>query len=262
MGASEGIKNDKMIKFFRKIRQKLLQENKVTQYLTYAIGEILLVVIGILIALQVNNWNENRKYQREAVAILKNLKSELSDDFSMMAYTIERLERRKAAADYLYQLISNDAERVEIDSTAIVAALMRCSYIHKFVPSFAVYNEIQNSGKLNLIRSDSIKKHLANYKSRVEESLRVESPYEITIKDFEKKAINFLSEIPFSENKILTERYSLINFNLFEIQKDKAFLSLLKHISYITTIELNVKKDLLIPRLEDLEDSINKELLL
>jgi hypothetical protein len=258
-----------MIKLFRNIRKKLLEHppagwagSKVRNYFFYAIGEIILVVIGILIALQVNNWNESRKNQREGVAIIINLKSELTEDFSMMAYTIERLERRKTAANYLYQLMTHEVERVEIDSTAIVEALMRCSYIHKFIPSFAVYNEIQNSGKLNLIRSDSIKKYLANYKSRVEESLRVESPYEITLKDFEKKAINFLSEIPLSENKILTERYRLINFNLLDISEDKAFLSLLKHISYISTIELNVKKDLLIPRLEDLEDSIDKELLL
>jgi len=47
-----------MIKFFRKIRQQLLAENKFTKYLIYAIGEIVLVVIGILIALSINNWNE------------------------------------------------------------------------------------------------------------------------------------------------------------------------------------------------------------
>ena len=50
-----------MIKFFRKIRQNLLMENKTGQYFKYAIGEIVLVVIGILIALQINNWNDNRK---------------------------------------------------------------------------------------------------------------------------------------------------------------------------------------------------------
>lgn len=49
-----------MIKFFRKIRQNLLSEGKTGKYLKYAIGEIILVVIGILIALQINNWNENR----------------------------------------------------------------------------------------------------------------------------------------------------------------------------------------------------------
>ena len=49
-----------MIKFFRKIRQKLLSEDKFSKYLLYAIGEIILVVIGILIALQINNWNQNR----------------------------------------------------------------------------------------------------------------------------------------------------------------------------------------------------------
>jgi len=49
-----------MIKFFRKIRQKTLTENKFGKYLTYAIGEIILVVIGILIAIQINDWNNNR----------------------------------------------------------------------------------------------------------------------------------------------------------------------------------------------------------
>jgi len=66
-----------MLKFFRKIRQKLLQQNRVTRYLVYAIGEIFLVVIGILIALQVNNWNENRKKQIVSNETLKDLQQEI-----------------------------------------------------------------------------------------------------------------------------------------------------------------------------------------
>ena len=62
-----------MIKFFRHIRQNLIMENKTSKYLKYAIGEIILVVIGILIALQVNNWNENRKLIKQHKALTLSL---------------------------------------------------------------------------------------------------------------------------------------------------------------------------------------------
>jgi uncharacterized membrane protein YgaE (UPF0421/DUF939 family) len=66
-----------MIKFFRKIRQSLLIENKLSRYLLYAIGEIVLVVIGILIALQVNNWNEGRKELAKSHEILREIAENL-----------------------------------------------------------------------------------------------------------------------------------------------------------------------------------------
>ena len=69
-----------MIKFFRKIRQRLLTENKFNKYLLYAIGEIVLVVIGILIALQINNWNENRKLQTTKQNYFKQLLVDLEID--------------------------------------------------------------------------------------------------------------------------------------------------------------------------------------
>ena len=69
-----------MIKFFRNIRKKLAAENKAASYLRYAIGEIVLVVIGILIALQINNWNEARKERNNEIKYLKNLKLDLKTD--------------------------------------------------------------------------------------------------------------------------------------------------------------------------------------
>lgn len=66
-----------MIKFFRKIRQSLLVEGKTGTYIKYALGEIILVVIGILIALQLNNWNEKRVLERETYTILNSLRSEM-----------------------------------------------------------------------------------------------------------------------------------------------------------------------------------------
>ena len=85
-----------MIKFFRKIRQKLLTENKFSKYLLYAIGEIALVVIGILIALSVNDWNESRKTLLQDSEFLNNMRVELSVD-------ILALRERKSH----YQSINN-----------------------------------------------------------------------------------------------------------------------------------------------------------
>lgn len=71
-----------MIKFFRRIRQKLLSESQFSKYLLYAIGEIVLVVIGILIALQINNWNESRKSRVRINQILKKVREELAINIS------------------------------------------------------------------------------------------------------------------------------------------------------------------------------------
>ncbi len=69
-----------MIKFFRKIRQNLLSEGKSGKYLKYAIGEIILVVIGILIALGINNWNENRKKVKIEIQYVNNLIQDIKND--------------------------------------------------------------------------------------------------------------------------------------------------------------------------------------
>ncbi len=69
-----------MLKIFRRARQKLIHENKISSYLLYAIGEIALVMIGILLALQVNNWNEERKIKNELNSILKTVSLDLERD--------------------------------------------------------------------------------------------------------------------------------------------------------------------------------------
>ena len=81
-----------MITFFRKFRQKLLAQNRVTRYLAYAVGEILLVVIGILIALQVNNWNEERKNNKIREVFRSSLKKDLQADTSYLKATIQKLQ--------------------------------------------------------------------------------------------------------------------------------------------------------------------------
>jgi len=94
-----------MIKFFRKIRQQFLRENKIRKYLIYAIGEIVLVVIGILIALQINNWNENQKTQIELLDIYSQIVFEVDNDIAELSANLEMYESlepvfNKVISDY------------------------------------------------------------------------------------------------------------------------------------------------------------------
>ncbi len=78
-----------MIKFFRKIRQKLISQNRFSKYLLYAVGEIVLVMIGILLALQVNNWNEQQKVKLHELNIL----NKLNEDLKANLLEVESIKR-------------------------------------------------------------------------------------------------------------------------------------------------------------------------
>ncbi len=78
-----------MINFFRKIRKQLADQNKPLKYFRYAVGEIVLVMIGILLALQVNNWNEERKDQNELRNILQSIVADMKDDVPSVKYGFE-----------------------------------------------------------------------------------------------------------------------------------------------------------------------------
>jgi hypothetical protein len=102
-----------MLKFFRRIRQKLLQQKKVTQYLTYAVGEIALVMVGILLALQVNTWNENRKARAFEREILSLIDQNLKQDSIMLS---EELFKAKQAVELTDRLLAQVALKNYDDS--------------------------------------------------------------------------------------------------------------------------------------------------
>lgn len=83
-----------MINFFRKIRKRLLEENKISKYLLYAIGEIVLVVIGILIALQINNWNERKKLDETTQVYYQQLIKDLATDKTYISEKIDMYSGR------------------------------------------------------------------------------------------------------------------------------------------------------------------------
>ncbi len=149
-----------MIKFFRKIRQSLLFEGKTGKYLKYAIGEILLVVIGILIALQVNIWNENRKSKLSQNKLLVKLMSDLDHDIS-----------RFNEIDSIYQIDLEEIEfvfeealsgkNIKLNSTKqMVAGRGSALYLNI---TRSTYEEMLNTGLLYQIENESLKNEINKY---------------------------------------------------------------------------------------------------
>jgi hypothetical protein len=150
-----------MIKFFRHIRQRMIKENRVSKYLLYAVGEIVLVVIGILIALQINNWNEGRKERVREVEFLKGLKTDLLADKVSLEDVIEN---RAAKIEGSIALLGN----VELDTYAqVFSADSMITTVHgwvEYVPQTNTFDELVSSGNLSIIKNDSIKSSLLKLK--------------------------------------------------------------------------------------------------
>jgi len=148
-----------MIKVFRRIRQQLLSENKVSRYLLYAIGEIILVVIGILIALQINNTNEVKKQRTKEVQFLKNLKADLIFEEAQLDRYIEIRESMVNSAKII--LDHFNGKPVE-DIQLFNYHNFNVEIWQAFQRNNNTFLELVNSGNLTIISNDSIKNGLLN----------------------------------------------------------------------------------------------------
>jgi len=253
-----------MIRFFRTLRQRLLAENKVTRYMAYAVGEIVLVVIGILLALQVNNWNEERKLDKERIAILKNLKIDLVNDIENYKMNIVRLEQRQEIANEVLEIFENIPKK--IDSSEIARKLLILGYIEEHNPSFATYNEIQGSGKLGLLESNDLKTELANYRSTFENFRLIGNNWNEDIKDYERIISGYFSgNIPLQNHDFLDNRSQQnadLRFNLLEMSENHDLISRIRHITYFTKIQIDIKRNLISPMCNRIIGNIDRELAL
>ncbi len=145
-----------MIKFFRKIRQKLLVENRFNKYLIYAVGEIVLVVIGILIALQINNWNLERQDAKFERDILYDIKRSIENDLVGFEEQLQRVIRKDQAIDTILlvmnkKLVLTEKELTKYQNRVGLGNLL--SY------DKAAFETLKNRG-LGVITSDSLKKSI------------------------------------------------------------------------------------------------------
>lgn len=158
-----------MIKFFRKIRQRLVTDSKFGRYLLYALGEIILVVIGILIALGINNWNQNRLQANEEIKLLTSLSDELELNIQKFDDTHSlHVARIESINEVLFTDLSNHTIQ-QLDSLFKLTF-----YSWTYNPSFSLYNSIVTSGKINIITNDSIIIGLSNYRDLLTDYLEDE----------------------------------------------------------------------------------------
>ena len=146
-----------MIKFFRKIRQNLVMENKTSKYFKYAIGEIILVVIGILIALQINNWNENRKQEKRIVGYMQSLVEDLKSDITQFDVSLKSYSKDINKNKRL--IINDDYKRLEVDS---ILKLVNIFYMPNWT-STQTYEKIKNAGLSESLVTEAVNKVINDY---------------------------------------------------------------------------------------------------
>lgn len=192
-----------MLKFFRTIRKKLIEQDNIRKYLLYALGEILLVVIGILIALQVNTWNENRKIAHEEQAILTRL--------------LEDLEFAKTQSERFILREHEDIDRLKLvlgsqqELTEIIQQPNRDPFFYDVVwdlsfdvPVIITYTDLQNAGNTGKIQNSRLRNRLSEMglkilmlESIIDDRLSV---HQIRIDNIVEYELNFLPMLAAKKN--------------------------------------------------------------
>lgn len=152
-----------MIKFFRKIRQQLLTEGKISKYLLYAIGEIILVVIGILIALQINNWNEHQRDQKKVIIALKSLHQELVTDSLEMSTVIKNVKDEASHNQNLLLRVYSDASTLDT-LVKIVRDEFSVLWVAHLKYSRSTFDNLKAAGSFEIL-PDSLKLALTDFYS-------------------------------------------------------------------------------------------------
>jgi len=147
-----------MIKFFRRIRQSLLSENKISKYFLYAIGEIILVVIGILFALQINNWNETRKAKINEKLNLTQLFEDFNSNKTQIKHYKKDYDLNEKFIDVLLRFTGPE---VQLPNPKVFDSIES----FWFPTAELLYTKPETTAGLNLsqISSNTLKKHISTF---------------------------------------------------------------------------------------------------
>ena len=211
-----------MIGIFRGIRQKLSSQNNFIKYSKYAIGEILLVVIGILIALQINNWNENKKLQNEELQYYENIKRQLNEEVVFIRNNMEYNDLLYDQYQYAITLIQNN-DRSHLDSLVLVAInLLEYSDFHQ---ESNIFGSLVSSGEIKLLKESEIVEGLQRLEERYIYMNKVENSHFEVIK------------------MIFPELQKIIRLNTLSVENEEALFDFEFQNHFVLVSELSREKD-------------------
>ena len=156
----------------------MLTENKFSKYLLYAIGEIILVIIGILIAVSINGWNEGRKLKIEEQSILIDLKEEVTSNLKELEKIIEEHEHSFKAAEEIRALFEDREAFNNVPDSLFRSMFIKMNINYTYDPSNGILNSIISSGKINQFSNKKLKYRLASIQEETidafESSMKIE----------------------------------------------------------------------------------------
>ncbi|GGE02027.1 DUF6090 family protein [Planktosalinus lacus] len=155
-----------MLKYFRIIRKKLIEQDNVRKYLLYAIGEIILVVIGILIALNINNWNSNRIQKHKETLHLNNIERDLKDQLTIIEYQLAYESKvNQIATPIIAYYKANQTFKIDSIFTKNIGNLTGRKTFTKNAPT---YTELISSGNIDIISNNALKDQIIKYYEELE----------------------------------------------------------------------------------------------
>jgi hypothetical protein len=247
-----------MIKFFRKIRQNLLSDGKTGKYLKYATGEIVLVVIGILIALSINNWNQNRIRATEELNILEDLKIGLEKDKADLVYNANRINSSMSSADKVIYALENDLPYRDSISYYLGDLMIPVMFVY----STSAFETLKSKG-IDIIKNSELRNQIIDvYDSRYTFFIKQEG---VVLEEGER-GVKHVFSTRFEESYVYDlekENYEprLVPLNYNALKTDQEFKYFIKSYKNRLNILLNFHyNNRLIKSVETLIESINEEI--
>jgi hypothetical protein len=213
-----------MFNLFKNLRKQVIQESKIKRYLLYAVGEILLVVIGILIALQINTANERSKNNKEEERILQNIRLDLGKDTSQLVKFIENTAKQTANIDTLVDILNQESD---YDIAKFVRlGLENLGYERYFKVNSGTFDESIASGSIKLIKNDGLRQSIFEYYKEAKLNYTDEN----TLKQIYEDMFPVLFQKFIVSKEIISNFYPktrMPKLDLYELGKDVEFISMI-----------------------------------